>query len=44
MTTTRLDCIARRQRRDLVRDTLFTVSVSTAVLSSMVALGQMLAR
>jgi hypothetical protein len=44
MTTTKLDCVARRQRRDLVRDTLFALSVSTAVVSSMVSLGQALAR
>jgi len=42
MTNTRLNAVLRRQRRTLVKDTLYAVTVSTAMASSVAALGQFL--
>jgi hypothetical protein len=42
MTNTRLNAVLRRQRRALVKDAVYAVTVSATVASSFAALGQFL--
>ncbi len=42
MTSTRLTQLLQRQKRDIVMDKLFAVTVTAAIVTSVVTLGQVL--